>query len=143
MSSCEDRAILDRYDNIAAYGWAYEDVMDFEFEVDDTSHYYQWFANLKISSDYPYSNIHLYLSTTAPDSSVRQEVVSIKLAEKNGKWLGQGVGRTISFQEAFPKRMQFDQRGIYGVKLKQYMRVDTLLQVKSAGIRIEKQEEIF
>ncbi|NBV56309.1 MAG: hypothetical protein EBR72_00655 [Bacteroidetes bacterium] len=69
--------------------------------------------------------------------------ISIPLAEKSGKWLGTGLGSTITFQEPILHRKLFDLHGKYYITLEQNMRLENLSNVISAGIKVNKQEEIF
>ncbi|MFY0644918.1 MAG: gliding motility lipoprotein GldH [Bacteroidia bacterium] len=143
LFSCSENAILDEYQDLPDSGWTQEQELIMEFEITDTTTYYQFYSNLRLNADYPYSNIHLLMSTISPDSTISKEIISVKLAEKSGKWLGSGIGNVITFQEPFPNRKMFKQAGTYTVKLSQYMRLETVEHVQSAGIKIIQQEQIL
>ena len=143
LASCGDDALIDRFAEVSENGWSYNEVLEFEYEVDDLDHYYQLFANLRIDTDYPVNDFHMQMTTIAPDSSKKVEVISLSLAEKNGKWKGRGLGRVISYQQAVQPLRKFEQKGIYRVSIQQHMREDNIKHVHAAGIRILKSEEIF
>ncbi len=135
--------MVDTFHDIPENGWQYENVIVDSFSVKQPDHYHQYYLNARIDGDYPYANLHVKLKITAPDSTVSEEVVSVKLAEKSGKWLGSGIGDVITFQVPILKRQELKQKGKYTVELEQYMRLENLPFIVSAGIKVEQQEEIF
>jgi len=143
LSSCNDQVIIDVYEELPAEGWKYEDSVSFDFDIEDTTHYYQLFVNLQIHADYAWENFFTKITLIGPSGEQTTESVELTLAEKSGKWKGSGLGDIITYQEAIQKRQTFKQSGTYRVILEQNMRQEPWENLKSIGIRIEKQEEIF
>lgn len=143
LSACNNNVIIDVYEDLPAEGWKYEDSVSLEFDIEDTTHYYQVFVNLQIHANYAWENFFTKMTVISPSGEVNTESVELILAEKSGKWKGSGLGDIITYQEAVQKRKTFKQSGTYKVILQQNMREEPWENVKSIGIRIEKQEEIF
>ncbi len=143
ITACRQNVVINQYHVIPDETWNYEFVIKDTFSIYNPDFYHQTYANLRINGDYPYSNIHLKYTIIAPDSTSKTEKVTIKLAEKDGKWIGTGLGNIITYQTPVLDRDIFKQTGTYTVKLEQYMRLENLPDVISAGIKVEKQEEIF
>lgn len=143
LTACQDGALLDVYEDFPEGQWNYDQVLEMEFDIQDTSVYYQWFANLKINSDYEYSNFFMKMKVTAPDSNVSEEVIALTLAEKSGKWLGSGLGDALTYQIPISNKKVFKQSGTYKVTLEQHMRKEIIPNVLAAGLKLNKQEEIF
>lgn len=118
-------------------------ILEDSVEILDPNFYYLLSANVRTTSDYAYSNIHLKLSIISPNGEKTAYKVPVTLAEKSGKWKGSGIGGVITLQSPILNRKLFNQKGIYHLVLEQNMRLENLPNVTSAGIRIEQQEEIF
>lgn len=141
--SCQEGVLVDQFHDIPNSEWEYEtEIVDTCF-VKQPEFYHQIYANLRISGEYKYANIHLLLATTQPDGEVSKHKIPLDLAEKSGKWLGSGLGDVITFQIPILHRKYLNQKGKYRFEITQDMRLNPLPSVLSAGIRVEQQEEIF
>ena len=80
---------------------------------------------------------------TFPDSSSKEYNIPLQLAEKSGKWLGSGLGDVITFRIPVFHRKFLTQKGKYTVSISQDMRLESVPNIVSAGLRVEQQEEIF
>ncbi|MDG1046447.1 MAG: gliding motility lipoprotein GldH [Bacteroidia bacterium] len=140
---CTKDTLVNSYMDLGKDGWAYDEILTDSFEINHPDHYHQLLTNLKINTDYSFANIQLKITLLKPDSTSQVFPISIPLAEKSGKWLGSGLGSTITFQEPILHRKLFDLSGKYYITLEQNMRLENLSNIISAGIRINKQEEIF
>ena len=143
LASCGKDVILDEYKNIPGYGWEQKNKAVFEFESTDTTHYTNFAINLRISGDYPFSNMYVVSHLIGPDSSVHSQRTNLILAADDGKWLGRGMGDMLSYQIPIMENKALRIPGKYIIELEQYMRMDTLPAVKDVGIKVTKGEEIF
>lgn len=135
--------ILDVYEELPSEGWSYEDSVELSFDITDTTHYYQLFINLRINAKYKWENFFIKMTIVSPSGEEKTSVEQLILAENSGKWRGSGIGDIITFQEPIQKRKTFKEKGTYKVILKQNMREDNWQNLRSIGMKIEKQEEIF
>ena len=142
-SGCNSSVLVDSFQTLSEEGWLYQDIVADSFEVTEPGFYHQVSANLRFKSDYPYANIHLAVSITYPDSTTSDYKVPIELAEKSGNWLGSGLGDIITFQVPILHRKILNQKGKYTVTIAQDMRLESLPNIVSAGLRVEQQEEIY
>ena len=143
MWSCQEGVLVDQFHDIQNSEWEYENKVLDTFNVEQPEFYHQISANLRISGEYAYSNIHLLLTARHPDGKITTHKIPLELAEKSGKWLGSGLGDVISFQIPILHRKYLNQKGTYRFEITQDMRLNPLPNVLSAGIRVEQQEEIF
>lgn len=112
--------------------------MKFDVLIDDTLSFNDVYINIRNSGDYKYSNIYLFMSTIYPNQKISVDTIECILANKEGKWLGKGLGDIKDNQMLLKKNVRFHQSGIYTFEFKQAMRIDDLEGIKSIGIRIEK-----
>ena len=143
LTSCNDNALVNTYHELPKTGWSYDEVLVDSFEVVNTDFYHQSYLNLRINGDYPYSNIIVKLTETDPNGKSTEEIVTVTLAEKSGKWLGSGLFNVITYQEPILGKRSFKSKGMYRIKLEQFMRKESLLHVSAAGVKVKQQEEIF
>lgn len=137
LVSCDSKRLYDDNKLIAGDSWIYKNTMPFDVQIKDTTALYNVYVNLRISADYKYSNIFLWLHTTNPDRKTDKRRVEIRLTNEAGKWLGSGLGDIYDYQFPVLKSVRFPQSGFYRFELEQNMRDDTLKYVKSSGIRVE------
>lgn len=140
LASCDKQRIFDDNKTIDKGMWYYENKLPFDVLVKDTQRTYNLYVNLRISADYKYSNIFLWLHTTNPQNITEKRRVEFRLANSAGKFLGSGLGDIYDYQLPVMKNIKLKQPGFYRFELEQNMRDDTLQHVLSAGIRLEYSE---
>lgn len=137
-SACDPARIYDEHKTIPDHAWYYQTGMPFEVPIRDTNIWYNVYINLRVSSDYKYNNLFLWLHTTSPDNQTDKRRVEIRLADEHGKWLGSGLGDLYDYQFPAIQKVRFPASGFYRFDLFQNMRDDTLQNIISAGIRVER-----
>lgn len=138
LSSCDTAQLFDENKNIDAAAWYYKNLLPFDVHITDTNQFYNILVNLRVDANYKYNNIFMLLYTTNPDKKQDERRIEIKLADESGKWLGSGLGDLYDYQFPAYRKIKFPQPGFYRFELEQNMRDDTLMYIKSAGIRVEK-----
>lgn len=138
FSSCHKERILDEYIAIEGNAWDNQNKLLFEVAIQDTSVDYDIYVNVRNAGWYPFSNLFLFLQTTMPTGKMGQDTLECILADKEGNWLGDGLGDIWDNSFIFKKNYSFPQAGKYQFRLEQAMRVNPLPGIADAGLRIEK-----
>jgi gliding motility-associated lipoprotein GldH len=138
FSACDPGRLYEENKTIENSSWYYKNYIPFDTQIRDTSRLYNVLVNLRVSSDYRYSNIFMWVHVTNPEKKTDQRRIEIKLADERGKWLGSGLGDIYDYQFPVLQQVKFPKSGFYRFELEQNMRDDTLLHVKSVGVRIEE-----
>jgi gliding motility-associated lipoprotein GldH len=141
LSSCDPDRLFDENKSIPGAHWYYKNTVPFDIQITDTTRWYDVYINLRVTSDYAYNNMFLWLSTTSPSRQTDKRRVEIRLADERGKWLGSGLGDIYDYQFPAIQKVKFPVSGFYRFELEQNMRDDTLNHVKAVGIRIAKSGE--
>jgi gliding motility-associated lipoprotein GldH len=141
VGSCDPTRLYEENRNIDGNAWHYKNRIPFDIHIKDTTTYYNVLINLRVDANYKYSNIFMLVHTTNPEKKNDQRRVEIRLADESGKWLGSGLGDLYDYRFPAFKKVKFPQQGFYRFELEQNMRDDTLMYIKSAGIRVEEYEE--
>ncbi|MBC7384482.1 MAG: gliding motility lipoprotein GldH [Bacteroidia bacterium] len=138
FQACDKTRVFDENKEIANEQWYYKNHLLFDVNIEDTSRLYNIYVNLRVSNDYKYCNLFMMVLQINPDKQLQKERKEFTLADENGRWLGKGLGDMYDYQIPVYKNTRFYEKGIYRFELEQNMRNDTLLYIKSAGIRIEE-----
>lgn len=141
ITSCDSSVIYE--ENIAVDDniWKFDDIKTFEFEVEDTMTQVNIYINLRTTSDYPYSNIYMFLYSDYPTGESYKDTLEFILAEPDGKWLGENSGTVVEFQSLVSRGGRFTKAGTYSFRLQHAMREDKLEEIVDVGMRIEKMEQ--
>lgn len=120
--------------------WSLNDTACFNVDIIDTLAYYNFYINLRHSTDYKFSNIFLFLHTTFPGGQVTSDTLQILLADNSGKWIGSGMGKVKECRVMLQDRVRFPRSGNYSFCIEQAMRAEPLEGIEDIGIRIERME---
>lgn len=138
--SCDRMAVYDKNKPVPDYTWNYKDTFLFHVNIADTVHAHNIYINIRNSENYRYSNIYLFITTYAPNGNFLKDTFEITLADKSGKWLGQGAGNIFSLQVPYKKNVRFPYRGIYLFEIQHAMWNKDLHGIADVGIRVEKEK---
>ena len=106
--------------------------------IPDTFTYYNVFINIRNASQYQFSNIYLFVTTTYPDGSTSKDTLDCPLQDPSGKWLGSGLGDLWDNRLLFKPSVKFRQAGKYTLQYEQAMRIDPLPMITDVGLRVER-----
>jgi gliding motility-associated lipoprotein GldH len=137
LLSCDPARVYEKNIKIPDGVWEKDHKVSFEVFIDDTVSAHNLYVNVRNTSLYPYSNLHLFIETTAPSGHAIRETFEVTLADERGKWLGSGLGDIWDLQQIYKKNVRFAQRGKYTIVYQHGMRVDRLPFVLDVGLRIE------
>jgi gliding motility-associated lipoprotein GldH len=137
LSSCDEARLIDENTSIPNQAWYYKNKLNFDVNITDTNKTYNVYVNLRVGSDYKYSNFFVMVHQTNPNLQTTKERKELTLLDDRGNWLGKGLGDIFDFQIPIYTQKRFNQKGVYKIELEQNMREDTLSPIYAAGIRVE------
>jgi len=120
--------------------WPKQEQVHFDFEIQDKDSEYNLFYTLRYSNTYPYQNIYLqYYLEDSSGKVVSKELDNILLFNAiTGIPTGDGLGDIITLQKQFLGHYKFPAEGLYNFNIEQFMRLDTLPEILTVGLRLEK-----
>jgi gliding motility-associated lipoprotein GldH len=139
LVSCDSNRVYEDNRNIEGASWYYKSTVPFDVQIKDTLKWYNVYANVRVSTDYKYSNIFMWVHAISPDKKEEKRRIEIRLADESGKWIGSGLGDLYDYRFPVFSHIRFPQSGFYRFELEQNMRDDTLMHVKSVGVRVEEE----
>ena len=136
--SCDRNKVYEEYVEITDNVWQNKNAVNFEFEIDDTTSLHNIFINVRHATHYPYNNLWVFIKSSAPNGQINIDTVECILADKQGRWKGDGLGDLWDMQIPWKQNVRFPHTGKYRVEFQQGMRVDALPGIMDMGLRIEK-----
>lgn len=139
--SCGSDSLVLLSEEAPEEGWKREWKPEFEFEIKDSTQHYDTFIDLRHTSEYPYSNLYLFMDLFKDGKLLDRDTVECPLAATDGKWLGKGLG--FIYADRFDAHVlyRFNRRfpgpGTYTMRLEQAMRRETLEGILDVGISVE------
>ena len=139
VTGCTDKsAVIDTNAEVLNHNWSYLNKFKFPVKIDEEGLTYNLYMNLRVTGDYKYSNLFVLISQTNPNKKTIVKRYELKLASKDGEWLGKGSGNLYSYQLPFITNYKFPAKGTYTFAIEQNMRDNPLREVSDVGLRIEK-----
>lgn len=136
LTSCEKNVFYQDTRRITDEKWLTTQPCNFTVGVADTHHSYNFFVDIRNTSDYKYSNLFLFLHTYYPGGTTSIDTLECTLAQPDGKWLGTGFGRIKYLRIPLKQAVRFPRAGTYKFTIYQAMRGD-VKGIVDVGFRIE------
>ena len=140
LMSCDRNRIFEENTEIENQLWSSNNPIEFIPLISDTLEISNVYLNIRNTDEYPYSNLFLFITTQSPMGYWIKDTVEIKMADKRGKWTGNGIGGVFYKQEIFKANVRFPYPGSYSFKIEHGMRVEDLKGIRDIGLRIEIQK---
>lgn len=142
LMSCGKEYVYDEEVEIPDNIWTYDQAIDFEFEVEDTTQLYNLYVEVMHHKEYQNQNAYAKLQITFPDGAIKMREVSFELASAEGDWMGECSGdycrSTLAYNGTEP--MRFLQKGKFKMHFEQYTRQDSLEGIRSLRLMLEEAE---
>jgi gliding motility-associated lipoprotein GldH len=138
LSSCNFNSIYNENVSIADAKWYKEEAVRFEVLIADSLSHYNFYLNLRNTTNYRYSNLYVFLTTRFPNGNMTRDTIECVLADIRGRWLGKGWSNLKENNILLKKHLQFPLNGKYVFFVQQAMRVDTLEGIHDVGLQINK-----
>jgi len=137
LASCDANRVYEKNKEIPAHTWVKQYTVHFKVPVNDTVSPHSVYINIRNYSDYPFSNIYLFIHVVSPAGDSLTDTLNYVLADKRGKWLGRGIGDMYFIRFPYKQNIRFPYPGIYLFDIEQGMRID-LKGIRDVGLRIER-----
>lgn len=120
--------------------WDIDSVPSFTFSIPDSTKAYNIYWNVRNTTTYPYRNIYVtYYLEDSLGTTLSSALHDMTLFDPvTGEPYGDGFGGVYDHQFLALPQQKFTNNGKYQIKLKQYMRTDSLPEILSVGIRVEE-----
>jgi len=137
--SCDNTIVFEEYKSFENQQWNTDSAAFFNYTTTDTTSENTIKIKLRHTVDYEFQNLFLFVEADVLDT------VELILANKEGMWLGSGIGDVREFEFQYQNTKLFSKKGNYSFKIEQAMRyegvekIQVLNNILAVGISIEKQ----
>lgn len=138
MAGCGRQTVFQDSSAIPTEGWNANHLLHFEMSLSDTVPLHELYLLVRNTTDYPYSNLYLFLDIEFPDKHWIRDTLECMLVQRDGQWTGKGFGKIRSNQFLFRDDVWFPTPGSYRFRIQHGMRDDVLLGISDIGIRLDK-----
>ncbi len=137
LAACGPDYLYDERVELPGETWTYADSVTFEFPIRDTQQRYNLYLTLDHTTGYPFQNLYTRIHTRFPSGDNLTQQVSLELADKSGRWLGDCSGENCRLRIPLQTDTYFNQPGVYAVTFEQFMRRDSLPGIQNLAFSIE------
>ncbi len=130
--------VFDQYVTIPNDGWSKDSMAVFKVDIETVQKNYNIIINIRNRSNYPNSNLWLFIDVVSPSGQLIQQKVDCILADDDGRWLGSGWGDLFHVAVPYQTGIKFAEPGEYVFRIVQGMRTDDLSGIHNIGLRIEE-----
>lgn len=138
INACDSDRVFDAYVTVPDAGWNKDSLAVFDVDIKNADMVYNLYLNIRNQSDYPNSNLWLFVDVISPSGIIQRDTVDCILADKTGRWLGSGWGSMYQVNAPYRFGVKFPEIGNYQFRLCHGMRTETLDGIHNIGIRIER-----
>ncbi|CAN5354574.1 gliding motility lipoprotein GldH [soil metagenome] len=138
--ACDDIRLYERNVDIEGKTWHQDSIPVFSFNIDNTAQTYNFYYNFRNTRAYPYRNLYVrYALEDSTGAVISSDLHNMNLFDPvTGKPYGDGLGDIFEHQVLALREVKFDAPGEYHFKIQQYMRMNSLPEIISVGLRVEK-----
>ena len=142
ITACDPNRLYETNTVIANEKWSYDDIKTYTVDVKDTVTRYNIYINVRHSFQFDWRNLYVQVGTTMPDGRKIEKRVNLPLCESDGKWYGSCLGDNCDLPVMIQHDAKFPIPGKYIFTLRQDMRSNPLVNIKSVGLRVEKAKAV-
>ena len=141
FSACNNNIVFNDYKTFENQTWNADSNVVFGYSVSDTTSQNQIVIKVRHTTDYEFQNLFLFFKTKKTDT------LELLLANKEGKWLGKGVGDIREVEFVYKKDKVFTEKGDFTFEIEQAMRygefekIQHLNNIKAIGLSVQKQDD--
>ena len=136
--SCDENRVYEKNMDFKSQQWPSMDTLSFTAHIEDETPL-NLYVNVRHRFNYNWRNLWINLGITFPNDSLYETAINIQLSQPDGQWFGDCNGDVclLKYPLSNYSNYAFADTGFYTFHLNHEMREDPLLEIMSAGIRIE------
>lgn len=129
LTACSTGIVYTEHQILPQRGWHADSVLNFAFDIEDTTVTYDILVSIRHQENYPYQNMWLFIGN---------DTIEFYLADNFGHWLGNGKNGMIEMPVLYEQNYTFPHSGQYKLSIQHGMRTDWLRGVNTVGVEVIK-----
>lgn len=137
-----NNTVYENFESFENNSWNTDSIITFSYIITDTASKYDLSLLIRHSVDYEFQNLFVLIN-----SDNKTDTAEIFLADKTGKWRGNGISNIREFEYVFEKGKKINKKGEQFIFIEQAMRygnqakIQELNNILDVGLIIRKQNE--
>ncbi len=140
LSSCGETPFYKEVYSFENREWAQDVKPSYEVDIKDIKKEYDFTLSLRVTTDYEFSNLWVFMKTIAPDGSTAREPFEIQITNEDGSWVGEKSGTMVTTNLYFRKR-QLPLKGKYKFTIEQGITASKINEVLDLTFTIDGVKE--
>jgi gliding motility-associated lipoprotein GldH len=138
FTACDKAKIFEKYLDNERITWNRFDVKTFQVPIVDVSSSYDFYVAIRHVDAFPLDFLHLKFIISTPSGETRSIEQKIMLRNKDGKWLGDGMGDLWDVSYLFRKGLKITEPGTCTVEISSAMSQADLPGIMQVGLVVRK-----
>jgi gliding motility-associated lipoprotein GldH len=139
LNACVESVYYEKDTELTNLNWDINNKLYHEVVINDHLKAYNIYLNIRNTGRYPYSNLYVFLESSSPgELDLKLDTVECILADPTGKWFGSGYGNILYNRVLVYRSHIFPRPGKYIFTLQHAMRMQSVPELQSVGLRIEE-----
>ena len=141
FNSCDNSIVFEEYKSFENQIWSADSSVFFNYSISDTICSHQFVIKVRHTTNYEFQNLFLFIKTEKIDT------LELLLANKEGEWLGKGIGDVREVEFMYRKNKEPTKKGDFTFEIKQAMRygelekIQHLNNIQAIGVSIQKEDD--
>lgn len=141
LSSCTRRKVFSEYHKFGNFTWNRFEMLTFDVPIADEESLYEIAVAVRHIPQFPYGDLDINLTIKSPDGEMRSGDFTLKLKDKNGKWLGDGMGDLYDIEIPVHKNMKFSGKGVTRIEIENKMNKFEIRGIMEVGLVVRKAKD--
>jgi gliding motility-associated lipoprotein GldH len=137
LMACGGSPLFDGSHSFKQQKWTEDDAVVFEVEVEDTVTPYDFVITLRTTTSYAYSNLWVFIYSSAPDGITSKVAQRINIARGDGSWIGRVSGSVVESKLTY-KTQSFPYKGSYTFKIELATQQPEIRDVLDISMRVQR-----
>ena len=140
FSSCDSNRVFEETVDFSNAYWLADSIKSFDVNIGQADDVYNILFSIRNGVEYPHRNVYVhYTISDSTDNVLDKELRNFQLFHpKSGYPFGNGTGNLREHKFELLVGYKFPYEGPFKISFEQYMRYDSLPQVYSIGVRVER-----
>jgi len=142
LLSCNKNKVYEKRIDFEKYTWNRFLPIYFEFPIKEVNYNYNIYLTLRHITQYPYNNLKVNLTIYSPSGDERTTMHVFQVKDKEGKFLGDGMGDLWDLKLLAKQNISFKDPGNYKIQIDNLMDYFDIVGLMNIGVIVEKTEKI-
>lgn len=139
LISCNKGVVFDDVVSMPKSGWSDDSLAVFRVDISESTKNYDMWIQVRNDNTYAYANLWLFIDViSASDGVMVRDTLDCVLAHPYGEWLGGGWGSLYTVDCPYRLNTKFATEGKYTFRISHGMRDESIIGIKSIGLRIKE-----